>query len=149
MAKTYRLGPTRKAINVLATGLLRLGIPAPQRTSYLMTTKGRKTGLDRTTPVNLVHLDGERWLVSPYGDVSWVHNLRADQRLALRRGRRKESVVAEEIGAAEAGPILKRYIAQVGITRPFFDATRDDAVEAFVAEAKRHPVFRLRTDSAR
>jgi hypothetical protein len=35
-------------------------------------------------------------------------------------------------------------VKQVSITRPFFDATKDDPAEAFVAEADRHPVFRLR-----
>lgn len=40
-------------------------------------------------------------------------------------------------------PILKRYVRQVRITAPFFDARRTDHVESFVAEADRHPVFRL------
>jgi deazaflavin-dependent oxidoreductase (nitroreductase family) len=127
------------------TALLRLGVPAPQRTSYLMTTYGRTSGLERTTPVNLVEADGERWLVSPYGDVGWVHNLRANGALRLRRGRAQESLVAESVGPAEAGPILKRYVRQVRITAPFFDARHTDPVETFVAEADRHPVFRLRS----
>jgi hypothetical protein len=50
---------------------------------------------------------------------------------------------AEEVRSTEAGPILKRYIRQVRITAPFFDAKRKDPDEAFVAEADRHPVFRL------
>lgn len=129
----------------MMSGLLQLGVPAPQRTSYLMTTHGRKTGRERTMPVNLVEQDGERWLVSPYGDVGWVHNLRANNALRLRRGRATESLVAEEIGLQEAGPILKRYVAQVRITAPYFDARRDDPVSAFAAEADRHPVFRLRS----
>jgi hypothetical protein len=29
------------------------------------------------------------------------------------------------------------------VTAPFFDVTADDPVERFVAEADRHPVFRL------
>jgi len=144
MARQYRLGPTRKAVNVVMSGLLRAGVPAPQRTSYLMTTKGRKTGLDRTTPVNLVEDENERWLVSPYGDVPWVHNLRAHPELVLSRGRGKELLVAEEIDPTEAGPILRRYVRQVAITRPYFDAKRNDPVEAFAAEANRHPVFRLK-----
>ena len=143
MAKSYRLGPGRKTINRVMTALLRLGVPAPQKTSYLMTTYGRNSGLERTTPVNLVETDGEQWLVSPYGDVGWVHNLRANAALQLRRGRGRESLVAEEVGPEEAGPILKRYVRQVRITAPFFDARRTDPVERFVAEAGRHPVFRL------
>jgi deazaflavin-dependent oxidoreductase (nitroreductase family) len=127
------------------TALLRIGIPAPQRTSYLMTTHGRTSGLERTTPVNLVEADNERWLVSPYGDVGWVHNLRVNGALHLRRGRGRESLVAEEVGPEEAGPILKRYVGQVRITAPFFDARRTDPDESFVAEAGHHPVFRLKS----
>jgi deazaflavin-dependent oxidoreductase (nitroreductase family) len=127
------------------TALLRLGVPAPQRTSYLMTTYGRTSGLERTTPVNLVEADGQRWLVSPYGEVGWVHNLRANGTFHLRRGRGRESLVAEEVGPEEAAPILKRYVQQVRITAPFFDARRTDPVEGFVAEAGHHPVFRLRS----
>ena len=110
-----------------------------------MTTHRRASGLERTTPVNLVEADDQRWLVSPYGDVGWVHNLRANGALHLRRGRGRESLVAEEVGPQEAGPILKRYVRQVRITAPFFDVGRTDPVESFVAEADRHPVFRLKS----
>jgi hypothetical protein len=48
--------------------------------------------------------------------------------------------VAEEVGAEEAGPILKRYVQPVRVTAPFFDERRTDPVEGFVAEASRHPV---------
>ena len=125
------------------TGLLRLGVPAPQRHSWLLTTTGRRTGQARTTPINLV-VDGDRrWLVSPYGDVGWVHNLRADPSAELRRGRRHQSVITRELGAEEAGPILQRYLKQVSITIPYFDAKRSAPVEEFVAEAASHPVFEL------
>ncbi len=40
MARAYRFGPTRRAVNVMMGGLLRLGVPAPQRTSYLLETRG-------------------------------------------------------------------------------------------------------------
>jgi deazaflavin-dependent oxidoreductase (nitroreductase family) len=147
VARTYRLGPGRKAVNVVVGALLWLGVPAPQKTSHLLTTHGRKSGRARTVPVNLVEADGERWLVSPYGEVGWVHNLRADPALQLRRGRSRESLVAAEVGAETAGPILQQYVRQVPITAPFFDADRDDPVESFVVEAGRHPVFRLASDS--
>jgi deazaflavin-dependent oxidoreductase (nitroreductase family) len=148
MAKEYRLGPTRKAVNAFASTLLRLGIPVG-RSSYLMTTKGRKTGLDRTTPVILVEGGGERWLVSPYGSVPWVYNVRANPEVKLRRGRHVRSVVAAEVGAAEAAPILRCYVRRVRVTAPFFDAKRGDSDEAFATEAIRHPVFRLTTIEAR
>ena len=147
MAKQYRLGTTRKVINVVITALLKRGFAAPDKTSFLMTTKGRRSGLDRTTPVTLVEADGEQWLVSPYGDVSWVHNLRADATLRLSRGKRQDTWLVEEVDAATAAPILRLYIDQVRITAPFFDAKVGAPVEEFAAEAAKHPVFRLTTPS--
>ena len=40
--------------------------------------------------------------------------------------------------------MLKRYATQVPVTRPYFDATPDSPPEAFAAEVRRHPVFRIR-----
>jgi hypothetical protein len=47
------------------------------------------------------------------------------------------------VGAAEAGPVLKRHVAVATKTQPQFDAKRDSPVEDFIAEADRHPVFEL------
>ena len=44
---------------------------------HLLTVRGRKSGLPRTTPVNLIEYQGRRWLVAPYGEVAWVRNVRA------------------------------------------------------------------------
>jgi deazaflavin-dependent oxidoreductase (nitroreductase family) len=115
--------------------------------SYMLTTKGRKTGRWRTTPVTLVERDGRRWLVAPYGPVSWVHNARAAGRVSVsRRGHRLEYTV-REVSAAEAGPILKDYVQLARPTRPYFDAEPEAPVERFVAEAGRHPVFELTPDT--
>ncbi len=141
MARTYQLGPMRRAVNRLVTAMLRLGIGT--RSSYLLTTTGRKTGQPRTTPVVLVETDGQRWLVSPYGQVSWVHNVRATPEVTLRRGRTIAILHAEEVAPDVAGPILKRYLHHARITAPFFDATTDDPAGTFAAEAEGHPVFEL------
>lgn len=45
--------------------------------------------------------------------------------------------------ASEAGSVLKAYVQRELITEPYFDAGREAPVEAFIAEADRHPVFRL------
>jgi deazaflavin-dependent oxidoreductase (nitroreductase family) len=141
MARTYRLGPARKAVNVLAKTMIGAGVGGGSY--YLLTTTGRKTGLARTTPVILVENPGERWLVSPYGKVSWVCNLRARPELSLRRGRRTEQLRAVEVAPGVAGPVLRQYLHDVKVTAPFFDVQAGDPVERFVAEADRHPVFRL------
>jgi deazaflavin-dependent oxidoreductase (nitroreductase family) len=141
MARQYRLGPVRRAVNAVVTPLVKLGVTP--RNTVLLTTTGRKSGQPRTTPVSIVDVDGERWLVSSYGDVGWVHNVRASPRVVLRWGKWANSFRVESVNAARAGSVLKVYVRRVPITAPYFDAKRSDPVEAFVAEAHRHPVFRL------
>src|ERR1035441_2014223 len=108
VAKPYRLGPARRAVNVLVAAMVRLGVGG--KSTYILTTTGRRTGQERTTPVILVENNAERWLVSPYGTVAWVHNVRAQPGVSLRRGRKTETVRAEEGGPETAGPILQRYV---------------------------------------
>ncbi|WP_433380814.1 nitroreductase family deazaflavin-dependent oxidoreductase [Actinoplanes sp. CA-142083] len=111
--------------------------------TYMLTTIGRKSGRSLTHPATIVR-DGERrWLVSPYGVVSWVYNARAAGRVSLARRGDRHDYAVRELSAAEAGPVLKRYIAVATATRPYFDANKDSPVEDFVAEADRHPVFEL------
>ena len=141
MAKTYRLGPARRVVNVLMTPLIRLGVGG--RSTYLLTTTGQRTGMQRTTPVILVESAEARWLVSPYGVVAWVHNVRATPQVTLRHGKSVETLRAVEVDSAAAGPVLKRYVSNVRVTAPFFDAKPDDPVEKFIEEAPRHPVFKL------
>ena len=58
--------------------------------------------LPRTTPVSLIEHQGRRWLVAPYGEVSWVRNVRAAVELELRRGGTAERCLAREAAAGEA-----------------------------------------------
>lgn len=141
MPKVYRLTVPRRLINALVTPLVRLGL-GPRRT-FLLSVPGRRTGHIYRTPVTLVQRDGERWLVAPYGERSWVKNARAAGSVQLRRGRQAERVRVVEVPAAERATILRDYLRQVPATRDFFDAAPDAPVEAFAAEAHRHPVFRI------
>jgi len=111
--------------------------------SYLLTTRGRRTGRPRTNPVTVVEHDGRRWLVAPYGPVSWVHNARAAGRVTLRRRLDKRDYAVREVSPQEAGPVLKRYVRIATATRPYFQAAKHAPVEDFIAEADRHPVFEL------
>lgn len=132
-------GLWRRVGNVVTGLLARAGIGPV----YLLTTRGRKTGRLHTNPVIPVEHAGKRWLVAPYGAVSWVHNARAAGRVSLRHGRTSRDYVIREASPGEAGPILKRYVAIAGITRPYFRAGKDSPVDDFAAEADRHPVFEL------
>ena len=93
--------------------------------------------------MTLVEEGTNRWLVAPDGKVSWVRNARAAGQVTLSRGRHSETVAMVELGPEERAPVLKQYVTEVPITRPFFDAIPDSTLEAFVAEAHRHPVFHI------
>src|SRR5262245_60151175 len=51
---------------------------------------GRSSGELRTTVVNVLDLDGRRYLVAPRGTTQWVRNLRVAGGGELRVGRRYE-----------------------------------------------------------
>jgi deazaflavin-dependent oxidoreductase (nitroreductase family) len=141
VARNYRVGVWRRLVNAAATGAIRAAI-GPKNT-YLLTTRGRKTGVPRTTPVIIVEDQGHRWLVAPYGPVSWVHNARASGRVTLTRGRTSDDFAIREASAGEAGPVLKRYVSVAPIVLPYFEANRDSPSADFVREAAGHPVFEL------
>ena len=140
MAQTYRLTRPRRLINVVVRRLALLGLGG--RHTYLLTVRGWKTGRLHSTPVTLIE-DGGRWLVAPYGEVGWVRNARVAGKVTLRRGGRSETVELEQVGPAEAAPVLREYIRRVAVTRPFFVAGVDSPLKTFEAEASRHPVFRI------
>jgi deazaflavin-dependent oxidoreductase (nitroreductase family) len=139
-ARQNRPGRGRHVENTIMSALTRAGL-LPR--SYLLTTRGRKTGRPRTNPVVPVEHGGRRWLVAPYGPVSWVHNARATGRVSLTRRRDTRDYTIREVPPDEAGPVLQRYIRIAPSTRPYFQAGKDSAVGDFVAEADRHPVFEL------
>lgn len=134
-------GTTRGVLNAVMTRVLRLGLGPPG--VWLLTTRGRRTGKPHSTPVSLVEDETGSYLVSPYGTSAWVYNARAAGSVTVRRGKRSQTLPITELDAAQSAPILKRYVQQQRIVRPWFDAPHDGPVEAFAAEADRHPVFRL------
>ena len=138
--RTYRKSSGRRAGDAIIGVLIRAGL-VPH--SYLLTTRGRKTGRLRTNPVTIVERDGRRWLVAPYGPVSWVHNARATGRVTLRRRRETLDYAVGEVPPEEAGPVLQQYVQIARPTRPYFRADKDAPVEEFINEADRHPVFEL------
>ena len=141
MARAYRLGVARRIVNGIIRRLLRMGW-GPART-YLLVTRGRTTGRVYRTPVTLVEQGARRWLVAPYGEVGWVRNARAAGRVTLERGRRAETLRLAELGPQDSARILQTYVREVPITRPYFDVRPDSSLDAFAAEAPRHPVFEL------
>jgi deazaflavin-dependent oxidoreductase (nitroreductase family) len=136
----------------LATRLLGAGVPMGP--NALITVRGRKSGLARTTPVALVVVDGRRWIQAPFGDVNWVRNLRAAGEAKLAVGKRQESVTAIELKPDEAAsfyadvlaPYFRRIPAPVRLTMGSVLGIRETLKDPAKA-AREHPVFELRVKS--
>lgn len=141
MAITFKVDTSRRVADAITKAFLSLHL-APKG-YYLLTTVGRKSGRHRSNPVTLIEAGEHRWLVSPYGNVSWVYNAKASGKVTLTRNGRSETVAIRECAAEEAGPILRQYVIKVAVTRPYFDVGVDSTEEAYVAEAPKHPVFDL------
>jgi len=143
--RRYRLVPMRRILNASVKPLIRLGLAGGQ--TYLLTVAGRKTGRPYSTPVRLIEND-QRWLVAPYGEVGWVRNARAAAAVQLSRAGRSERVGLSEAAPQEAEPVLREYLEQVAVARPFFGVATNSPDSEFVAEAPLHPVFRISADAS-
>jgi deazaflavin-dependent oxidoreductase (nitroreductase family) len=139
--KPYRRSLWRRGLNALVRPLARLGLTGPR--TYLLTVPGRTSGKLWSTPVSIVRIGDERWLVAPYGERNWVKNVRAVGWVELRRGRIRERIVARELEPEAAVPALREYYRLGRVTRPFFDVSLESSEEEWLAEAPRHPVFAL------
>ena len=134
---------TRRVFNPLVARLTRMGLSLAG--SRILTVPGRRSGTPRSTVVNVLTLDGERYLVAPRGQAQWVRNLRASGAGTFRVGRRAEAFVATELGGDDKLPVLRAYLErwrwEVG---QFFDdldhRSSDDELRA---AAPGFPAFRL------
>jgi deazaflavin-dependent oxidoreductase (nitroreductase family) len=134
---------TRNVTNRIVTGLNGLGISAAG--VRVLEVPGRNSGQPRRTPVNVLTIDGEWYLVAPRGQTQWARNLRASGRGRLLLGRRWEPFAATEIPDGEKAPFLRAYLKRwkFAVGR-FFDGVGPDSPEAhFRRIARDHPVFRI------
>lgn len=99
---------TLKAMNPTVAWLARHGISLLG--SRELRIVGRKSGLVRSNVVNVLDLDGRRYLVAPRGATEWVRNLRAAGEGELRIGRRVESFTAAELADPDKLPVLRAYL---------------------------------------
>ncbi len=113
--------------------------------SRVLVVRGRTTGEPRSVPVNLLELDGERYLVAPRGNTQWVRNVRAAGTAQLRLGSRGEEVRLTEVPVEDRVPVLRVYLKrwgwEVGRFVEGLSARSTDAEVAAVAPGM--PVFRV------
>jgi deazaflavin-dependent oxidoreductase (nitroreductase family) len=138
---------TKHVFNRIVAAFTRLGVSLFG--SRVLEVPGRTSGLPRRTPVNLLELEGERYLVAPRGDTQWARNLRVAKEGRLIVGPRSESFAASELPDEEKPPLLRAYLKRWAFeTSVFFDGVGARASEEELrAIAPKHPVFRLRSNA--
>lgn len=141
-----RLNPIMQ--RVMGTGL-------PAGPNVLLTVRGRSSGRPHTFPVALLEAEGRRFVMSPYGEVNWVRNLRAAGEAVLTRGRETSTVEALELDAMEGGRVLREATAPYArswlgarLLRLFYGFRPGATAEAYVEEVRGHPMFELRPSTA-
>lgn len=146
---------TRNLMNRLVARLTRMGLSVWG--SRVLRVRGRTSGQWRSNPVNVLTMDGTRYLVAPRGVTDWVRNLRVAGSGELVVGRRVEAFTATELGeSAGVGhpgsdeatitvlrAYLRRWKWEVG---QFFEGVGpDSADDELRAIVPRHPIFRITT----
>ncbi len=131
-----------KFANRAIIALNRLGVSFG--TWSILSIPGRKTGKMRSTPVSVLHVNGQRYVVTGF-ETQWVKNARKEGRGMLARGRRSEQVVLVELPVEERSPILREFPRQVPHGVRYFEKLLNlpGDPEALAAAAPRCPVFRL------
>ncbi len=136
--------------NILTLTLLRAGVKLVgpfvffgNYPMYLLTVRGRKSGLPRTVPIAIWERNGKRYVGSVYGIVDWVRNLRAAGEATLTRGRRSETVNVIALPQGEAALVLREDVKGGNPFARYYGVTADSSLEDFERAVLTHPVFLL------
>ncbi len=136
MAKPYEASAN---INRLTSWMARRGWGRTE----VLTTTGRMSGKPRQVPVSPIELGDSEYLVAPYGEVAWVHNVRSDPNVTLRHGSSERRVRLEEVSGDVAAETVAAYYARETFPRPYMDVPDNPTTADFAATAGRFPVFRV------
>jgi deazaflavin-dependent oxidoreductase (nitroreductase family) len=97
--------------------LLAAGVPVGP--NGLITIRGRKSGMPRTTPVAIIEVSGRRWVWAPWGEVNWVRNLRAAGHATITVRRRSEEIGATELDEPQRVAFFRDYLGPLARRTPF------------------------------
>lgn len=113
---------------------------------YVLEVRGRKTGKLYSTPVDLLELQGKRYLVAPRGRTQWVRNAEASGEVTLRRGSRRQTFGLRALNDVEKLPVLKAYLDSFkAAVQRYFAVPAGSPPETFTEVAANYPAFELLT----
>ena len=158
MAKQYRVNAFVRINNLIISSLLHVGIS--MGSFALLTVRGRKSGKPIETPIAIFNQERKSYLLTPYGVVNWVRNLRAaGGEATITYGKRNQKIHAIELSPEEAAPIFRdalrsgppgipdvviRWYRNLFVL-PYLNVTMDSSLEEFEREVLTHPVFLLQS----
>jgi deazaflavin-dependent oxidoreductase (nitroreductase family) len=116
-AKTARVPLQVKLFSPILKFLLVRGVPLGY--NRLVTIRGRKSGLPRTTAIAVIEAGGRRWVWAPWGEVHWVRNLRAAGQATIKVRGREEVVRASELDATERVAFFRDTLGPLVRSIPF------------------------------
>lgn len=151
-------------VNPLTSRMIPAGTPtgAP---NVLLLIPGRRSGIERTTPVTVLDFEGHTYVQATYGASGWGRNLRAAEAVTVvYSGGHRSQVHPAEIPPDEAAAILGRALAPCHLSRLLrqllgprvrppvgllrrYRVRIDDTPQEYLAEAHRHPLFELQPKS--
>ena len=107
--------PVERIFNRAFGLMVRLGIGLSH--NYLLQVRGRKTGRIYSAPVDVLDMNGRRYLVSGRGQTQWVHNALAAGQVVLAKGSRRMNFSVRAVPDDEKPPILKAYVERFKFDR--------------------------------
>lgn len=112
--------------------------------NYLLEVRGRKTGKLYSTPVDLLELNGRRFLVAPRGRTQWVRNSEAAGEVTLRKGSKRLRFRLRPLSDGEKPEILKAYLDSFKReVQTYFPVPAGSPAEAFAGLLASYPAFEL------
>ena len=134
--------PIEKLLN-RAFGIL-VGLGLGMNHNYLLQVRGRKSGRVYSTPVNVLDVEGKRYLVAPRGRTQWVRNAEAVGEIVLKRGRSVHSFRLRTIPDGEKPALIKPYLERFAPSvQRYFPVQAGAPLESFRDLAPVYPVFEL------
>jgi deazaflavin-dependent oxidoreductase (nitroreductase family) len=138
VAEKYRVTTSTRAVAWLTSVMARLGVG----NFVVLTTTGRKSGQARSVTLAPISDGDAEYLVSPYGEVAWALNVRANPRASLRRRSTETDVELVEVTGLKP-QLIKEYYERESFARRFMDVPGDATVADFASVPERFPVFRI------
>jgi len=112
--------------------------------NYLLQVRGRKSGKLYSTPIDLLEVNGKRFLVAPRGRTQWVRNAEAAGIVTLKKGSWQQSFSLRAIPDADKPGLLKAYVDSFKTTvQRYFPVHAGSETQAFAGIAANYPVFEL------